>query len=247
MLDHPDVVRPHVVRTAPSASPAPRTPRRLTTVIGCAWPLMAVGVREAAERGGIHSCAVAQQPDDLIGAVGRQHPDLCLVIDPFPAHLPEVIARLSQVSRSTRTVVLAADLSPAGHVLAALRAGAAGWLPMDTDSSRLVDALRAVADGEAAVPRSLMSEVLAELRGAVTRDVVRADGPVCQLPPREHDVLLGLAEGLTAGQVAERLGIGVATARGYVATAVRRLAVADRATAVALVAPAHPALRDRSA
>jgi len=233
VLERTDAVRP----LARPAQPEPSAPaqRRLTALVGCTWPLMAMGVKEAAARGGIHCYAVVSDAEDLVDQVGRQRPDLCLLIHPFTAELPDVIFRLAQVSRSTRAVVLAADESAPSEVLAALRAGAHGWLPMNTDSSRLVDALRAVARGEAAVPRSLMSTVLAELRGAGTREVLSPDGTICELPPREHDVLLGLAEGQTTAQIAARLGIGDATVRGYVATAVRRLGVPDRRAAVALV------------
>ena len=234
MLERPDASRPGLTRPAP-AEPASPAPRRLTALVGCTWPLMSMGVREAAARGGIHCYDVVSEPDELVARVGRQRPDLCLLIHPFAAELPDVIARLAQVSRSSRAVVLAADESSPGEVLAALRAGAHGWLPMNTDSGRLVDALRAVARGEAAVPRSLMSTVLAELRGSGTREVPCPDGTVCELPPREHDVLLGFAEGQTTSQIAARLGIGEATVRGYVATAVRRLGVPDRGSAVALV------------
>ena len=234
MLERPDAARARA-RSSVQADAVPPVQRRLTALVGCTWPLMAMGVKEAAARGGIQCYAVLADADDLVDRVGRQRPDLCLLMHPFGTDLPEVISRLAQVSRSTRAVVLAADDSPPGEVLAALRAGAHGWLPMNTDSSRLVDALRAVARGEAAVPRSLMSTVLAELRGAGTREVVCPDGRVCDLPPREHDVLLGLAQGQSTAQIALRLGIGEATVRGYVASAVRRLGVPDRKTAVGLV------------
>jgi len=233
VLERTDAVRPRASRAAQSEVAG--AGRRLTALVGCTLPLMAMGVKEAATRGGIHCYAELSDPEELVERVGRQRPDLCLLIHPFAVELPDVIARLAQVSRSTRAVVLAADESAASEVLAALRAGAHGWLPMNTDSSRLIDALRAVARGEAAVPRSLMSTVLAELRGAGTREVLCPDGSICELPPREHDVLLGLADGQTTAQIAARLKIGGATVRGYVATAVRRLGVPDRQAAVALV------------
>ena len=94
--------------------------------------------------------------------------------------------------------------------------------------TRANTAWRSLADG---------ADVTPLLQTGGPRDVRLADGSVCALPPREHDVLLGLAEGLSTSQVAARLGIGDATARGYVASAVRRLGVPDRATAVGLVRP----------
>ncbi len=221
--------------SASSAVPPPTPLRGLTAVVGCTSPLTAVGVDDATSRGGIRCYAVVPDARTLVAQVGRQRPDLCLVVAPYVADLPDLLSELLSVSRSTRTVVLATDDVAPAEVLAALQAGAQGWLPLSTDGTRLVDALRAVARGEAAVPRTLMSTVLAELRAAGTRRVTRPDGSVCELPPREHDVLLGLAEGMSTSEVAASLHIGVATARGYVASAVRRLGVPDRATALSLV------------
>lgn len=220
--------------TGASSSTTEAVRRPLSALIGCTWPIVAMSIREAAARGGIHCSSVLAEPALLVAQVGRQRPDLCLIIGPYSARLADVIARIGVASRSTRTVILAADDSPPSDVLAALCSGADGWLPLETDSERLVDALRAVARGEAAVPRTLMSTVLAELRGVRPRCVTLDDGTVRDLAPREHDVLLCLGEGLTTAQVSTRLGIGEATVRGYVASAVRRLGVSDRETAVGL-------------
>lgn len=208
---------------------------RLSAVLGCTSPLTAIGVSDVTARGAVHVTTVATNTDELVGRVARQRPHLCLVVTPFRGDLADVVAALTDASRFTRTVVLSSGESQPGEVLATLRAGAYGWLPLTTDGPRLVDALRAVVRGEAAVPRALLTTVLAELRASGTHDVPLADGTSCQLPPREHDVLAGLGGGLSTTEVARQLGIGTATARGYVASAVRRLGAADRAAAIALV------------
>lgn len=85
-----------------------------------------------------------------------------------------------------------------------------------------------------------MGTVLDELRGTPGRAVRLVDGLACQLSPRELDVLLGLGEGLSTAQVSARLGIGIATARGYLASALKRLEVQDRSAAIALVSGRPP-------
>lgn len=209
----------------------------LVALVGCSWPLMALGVREAGSRAGI-ACTVLDDADQLVLRVEEQQPDLCLLLTPFTSCLPAVITRVSRASLRTRVVVLSADEADPSEVLEALQAGADGWLPLDTGSARLVHTLRAVALGEAAVPRRLLSRVLVEMRGGPTRVLHAPPGRLGDLSRRELDVLCSLARGLTTGQVAVRLGIGEATVRGYVASAVRRLQVPDRAAAVALVASA---------
>lgn len=215
--------------------PADTATRPLTALIGCTWPIVAMSIREAAGRGGIHCSDVIADPRQLVAQVTRARPDLCLVVGPYAPHLTEVISQLAAGSRSTRSVVLAADDVDPAEVLAALSAGADGWLPLDTDSDRLVDALRAVARGETAVPRVLMSTVLAELRGVRARAVTLADGSIRNLAPRELDVLVWLGKGLSTADVSTRLAIGEATVRGYVASAVRKLGAPDRDTAIAMV------------
>lgn len=211
----------------------------LRALVWCGWPLTALGVRDAVGTAAI-SCAAVTDLRDLLARVAEQQPDLCLLVVPCVEPVPEVVARVHALGGSTRIVVLAADDAPAAEVLASLKAGADGWLPLATGREGLGAALRAVALGEAAVPRTLMSRVLAELRAGRGRSVTTADGRVQQLSGREADVLSRLADGLSTGQVAVRLGVEPATVRGYVASAVRRLGVADRQAAVALVAGAAP-------
>ena len=236
-MPHPGVraLPHHGVRAVHDVTQRDVPGRAVTAVMGCRSPLTAMGVSDATSRGGVRCYDVVRDPALLVAQVARQRPDLCLVVAPYVDDLPDLVAQLLEASRSTRTVVLADEDAPPAEVLAALRAGAHGWLPLGTGGSGLVGALHAVARGEAAVPRRLLSTVLDEMRAVGSRSVVRPDGSLCELPPREHDVLLGLADGLSTAEVAARLHIGVATARGYVASAVRRLGVPDRARAVDLV------------
>lgn len=224
--------RTEVAGQTPSTT---RPARTVNAVVGCLWPLVAMSVQEAAAHGSVRCYALIADPGELVDRVARERPELCLVVAPYLDDLPDLVVRLLRANQATRTVVLAADEHRPAEVLATLKAGAHGWLPLATEGARLADALRAVANGETAVPRRLLATVLAELRGDAVRAVALPDGTTCALPPREHDVLLGLSQGLSTCDVAARLGIGEATARGYLASALRRLDVPDRAAAVALM------------
>lgn len=213
---------------------AVRCSRQLTALVGCSSPLMSVGVAEAAGRGGISCYNTVQDADQLVSLVGRQRPDLVLLVTPFCEDMPALTRRLLIASRSSRTVVLAADVDGDAEVLALLREGACGYLPLGTPSDRLVDALHAVVRGELAVPRARMVGVLEQIRGTALRSVAYGDVRLHALSPRELDVLAALADGADTGEVAARLGVGAATVRGYVASVVRRLGVCDRQAAVEL-------------
>jgi DNA-binding NarL/FixJ family response regulator len=90
--------------------------------------------------------------------------------------------------------------------------------------------------GEAALPRQLMARVLDEFRTRRKRrrlPLVRQLG--ADLSEREWEVLELLGEGLSTRGVAQRLGIGEVTVRRHTSAVVRKLGVADRAAALALL------------
>ncbi len=120
------------------------------------------------------------------------------------------------------------------HVLAALRAGAAGFLLKDTPPERIVEAVRRVAAGEALlspeITRRLMDRAAAT---AGTRE--RAGRAVAALSPRERDVLLAVARGHSNAEIAAALTMSVATVKAHVSHILDKLGLANR-TQIALLA-----------
>ena len=115
-------------------------------------------------------------------------------------------------------------------VLAAMRAGARGYILKDTDEEALLRSVRAVASGEA-----LFGPGVAE---RMMRYLVEATPPGGQaafpeLTDREREVLSLLAQGLSNQEVAARMGISLKTTRNHVSNILGRLQVADRTEAVA--------------
>ena len=117
------------------------------------------------------------------------------------------------------------------HVYDALSAGASGFLLKDIAAERLFEAVRLIAAGEAllapTVTRRLISE-FARLRPRPPRrpDLVRL------LTPRETDVLRLVAEGLSNGEIAERLVVSDETVKTHVSRILAKLGLRDRAQAV---------------
>ncbi len=118
-------------------------------------------------------------------------------------------------------------------VLAALMAGAAGFLLKNAGQHELVRAIRAVARGESlldpAVTR-LVTQRLVELSERAEHPLLKA------LSPREREVLALVAQGGTNREIALRLVISEVTARNHVSHILEKLGVHRRAEAAALAA-----------
>ena len=119
------------------------------------------------------------------------------------------------------------------YVYAALRAGAAGFLLKDAPPEQLLEAVRAAARGDAL------------LAPAVTRRLVErfVQGPapgagrperLAALTPRECDVLVEIARGLSNRDIAGRLYLSEATVKTHVTRLLTKLQLRDRAQAVVL-------------
>ncbi|HSR48934.1 MAG TPA: response regulator transcription factor [Anaerolineales bacterium] len=115
-------------------------------------------------------------------------------------------------------------------VVAAMRAGARGYILKDTDEEALLRSVRAVASGEALFGPAVAERLMRYLAEA-TPPAGRAAFP--ELTDREREVLSLLAQGLRTQEVADRMGISLKTVRNHVSNILARLQVADRSEAVA--------------
>lgn len=126
-------------------------------------------------------------------------------------------------------VLVLTTFSDDHRVRAALAAGATGYLLKDAAPEDVVAAVRAAARDETPIDPRVARSLLP---GAVPAD----PGP--DLPPRERDVLVRLARGLSNRQIATELGIAERTVKVHVGSLFRRIGVADR-TSAALWARDH--------
>jgi DNA-binding NarL/FixJ family response regulator len=117
------------------------------------------------------------------------------------------------------------------YVFDALRAGASGFLLKDVPPERLVDGIRAVANGDALLAPSITRRLIEEF--------VRS-GPAMTAPPaslseltaRELEVLQLIARGLSNAEIAKELFVGDATVKTHVARILMKLDLRDRVQAV---------------
>jgi DNA-binding NarL/FixJ family response regulator len=129
------------------------------------------------------------------------------------------------------------------YVFGALRAGASGFLLKDAGPDAVVDAIRAVARGDASVDPAVTRRLVerwAELdSGAAVRagdaadPTTRATGDV-GLTDREREILVGLASGLSNRELAGQLIVSEATVKSHVSNLLTKLGVRSRVQAVIL-------------
>ena len=122
-------------------------------------------------------------------------------------------------------------------LFAAMRAGARGYLPKDSDSADLVRAIHAVAGGDVIFGESIATRLQAFFAAGHGRPAAAA---FPELTDREDEVLELIARGLPNREIAGQLGISDKTVRNHVANIFNKLQVADRS------AGDHPRPRGRS-
>lgn len=130
------------------------------------------------------------------------------------------------------------------YALAAIRAGAAGFLLKDARPTELVDAIHRVFTGDAIMAPSLTKRMVermlttaeAELSGTPSVQETRdsAEDPFAALTERELEVLKLIAEGLNNHEIGERLFLSESTVKTHVGRIFAKLQLRDRVHAVIL-------------
>jgi DNA-binding NarL/FixJ family response regulator len=181
-----------------------------------------LGIRMALN-GEVEVCAEADNAEQAIRAAKREQPNVCLVAREICGDGLGAIRGICRAAPGAAVVVLASDPDE-DDLLDAVRAGAVGYVPGSPDKNRLRRILRAVAANEAAIPRSMVMELVMELRGG--------GGGADILTSRESQVLGMLRRGHTTATIAKRLQIAPVTVRRHISELVHKLGVEDRSALV---------------
>ncbi|MDH6540955.1 response regulator [Streptomyces lavendulae] len=117
------------------------------------------------------------------------------------------------------------------YVYQALRAGASGFLLKDASARQLAEGVRVVAAGEALLAPSVTKRLIAEFsKLAQTPRTVDPVG-VAELTERETEVLVLIAQGLSNGEIADRLLVAESTIKTHVSRILVKLGLRDRTQA----------------
>jgi DNA-binding NarL/FixJ family response regulator len=140
----------------------------------------------------------------------------------------DVIAKLS--CRAPEVAILVLTIASAeARILAALRAGARGYL-LKEDLGRLRRAVDEVLAGESPMSAGVAKLVLLHVRGTPT--MVAGSEPRGTLTARELEVVNGLRNGMSYGEVGELLGVSTNTIRTYIRSVYEKLRVSSKTEAV---------------
>jgi two-component system nitrate/nitrite response regulator NarL len=181
---------------------------------------------------GFEVCGTAATGEDGVALARRERPDVALVDLGLPKMSGEdVIATIRHELPKTACIALTAVDIPA-RVLAAMRAGASGYILKPFHAAELTRAVEDVLTGDAAPISPRAAKVLlSELRGDPP-DQKAKDGPA--LSKRELEVLQLLVHGHTYADVAQALGIAEGTVQTYVKRIYEKMDVSTKAEAALL-------------
>jgi len=172
---------------------------------------------------------------EAVGLITSLVPDVALM----DIRMPEVdgieaTRRIVESGCATRILILT-TFGADDYVLAALRAGASGYLLKDAPRESLVAGIRAVAAGDVAVEKGVLAQLV---RGQPVRQRPEVVAALGRLSPRESEVLHLVAQGATNPEIARSLFIGETTVKTHVSRIQTKLDARDR---VQLVVIAHRA------
>jgi DNA-binding NarL/FixJ family response regulator len=142
----------------------------------------------------------------------------------------EATKRIVRENAGTRVIVLT-TFGLDDYVYDALRNGASGFLVKDAEPEHLIAAIRLVATGDSLLAPLPTRRLIAERAG---RGVTPDDEALAVLTPREREVFLLLARGLSNAEIAAELVVSDATVKTHVASVLAKLGLRDRVQAVIL-------------
>ncbi|ACQ82046.1 two component transcriptional regulator, LuxR family [Beutenbergia cavernae DSM 12333] len=177
---------------------------------------------------------VAEADDGLAGlAAVREHdPDVVLLDLRMPRHDGLWLLEALRAGELDVPVLVLTTFDDDELALAAIAAGARGYLLKDVTLDSLVDAVRTLAGGGTLVQPAITERVLRAVRaGSVPLDDAAA-GDVQELTSRELEILRLLAAGYSNREIAEALHLAEGTVKNHVSTVLLKLGTRDRTRAV---------------
>ena len=198
---------------------------RLRVVIADDQPMMRADFEAVLEAtGDIDVVAEASTGEGAVEAATRHACDVVLMDIRMP--VMDGIEATRRLPRQRVLILTTFGLDE--YIIDALRAGASGFLLKDAPTQEVVQAVRAVAAGDAVLARQLLDQVGRRLPAAVSR----TPAGLAQLTEREQQVLRTLAAGLSNAEISEALVLSEATVKTHVSYLLGKLGLRDRVQAV---------------
>jgi two-component system, NarL family, response regulator DevR len=166
-------------------------------------------------------------------AATRLHPDVILMDVRLPDGSGVEACREILAEHPTTRVIFLTSYADDDSVLAAVMAGASGYVLKEIDSAALIRAIRTVSTGRSILDPTVRQRALDWIKAVPTVDgCVRS----ASLSPQEERVLALVAEGLTNKEIATALNLSDKTVKNYLANMFQKLHISRRAQAAAFFA-----------
>jgi len=174
---------------------------------------------------------VVGEAEDATGALDQARalkPDIVLMDVELPGQDGVSVTRRLKVEMPAVTIVMLTVRDDSQTLFEAIKAGAQGYLVKNVRSRELLEQLRALARGEAAISRRMAARILEEIRG---QD--EPLGPEEELTAREMEVLELVAGRLSNAEIAKRLVVSEHTVKNHMKSILSKLHLHSRRQAAA--------------
>ena len=202
-------------------------------VLGDSHRLFIDALAGALAQDGVTVAALATSPQELLAAVARHRPDICLMATRFHTCGNFGVLGLIRGRYPRVKVVLLADTDDPAAASEMISSGAAGLIRKDQHLTEIIRALAHVRAGEQALATDSPPPVPRDLRSPAASD---SEWLVHLLTLREQEVLMLIMEGQSTKQIARSLAISLSTARTHIQSVLVKLGAHSRLEATSMVA-----------
>ena len=187
-------------------------------------PLRVLGLQTILVEGGIRGVPVEIVPLSVPGALDVSGMSLILIDSACTDHIFELLAAFRRTRPHLRVIVLGLE-EDHGYIQRIIGAGAKGYLAHTAKGAEVRLAIEIVEDGSAWAPRKVLANLL-ELSSAEETRAGTTSEP--KFTKREAQVLRLLVDGYPNREIADKLGIDLATVKKHVGALIRKVGVKNR-------------------
>lgn len=200
-------------------------------------PLIRRAVSEIlTESGEIEVLGEATNGAEAVALAHQLHPDVIIMDIRMPKldGIDATVTICADPALAATRVLILTTFDEDQYLVAALRAGASGFVGKGAESEEIVRAVQAVHEGEALLSPVATRNLINRFLGAETRPLLAAPPELALLTDREHEVFLAIARGRSNQEIAEELFISPLTVKTHAVRAMTKLGARDRTQLVIL-------------
>ena len=171
-------------------------------------------------RAGLEVAADVEDASRAAKAAELYAAGLVLVDSEIPGGCVLAVRRIRERAPGTAVLVVAPELDHE-RLLAAVRAGAQGFISETHGARSLIRAVEVALAGESVIPRAGVTALIDEVRGGA-QEQTSVDGQPLQLTRREADVIKRRREGMTTKEIAYELDLSDVTVRRHLSSVAKK-------------------------